>query len=39
MESTPQGLEDVSKLPNLTRALLERGYAASDVAKIMGLNF
>ncbi|MEJ5088479.1 membrane dipeptidase [Sphingobacterium faecium] len=39
IESTPQGLEDVSKLPNLTRALLERGYAASDVAKIMGLNF
>lgn len=39
IESTPQGLEDVSKLPNLTKALLERGYSQSDIAKIMGLNF
>jgi membrane dipeptidase len=39
IESTPQGLEDVSKLPNLTKALLERGYNQSDLEKIMGLNF
>lgn len=39
IESTPQGLEDVSKFPNLTKALLERGYGSSDLAKIMGLNF
>lgn len=39
IESTPQGLEDVSKFPNLTKALLERGYSEKDVAKIMGLNF
>ncbi len=39
IESPPQGLEDVSKFPNLTKALLERGYNKEDVAKIMGLNF
>ncbi len=39
IESPPQGLEDVSKFPILTKALLERGYAVEDVAKIMGLNF
>lgn len=39
IESTPQGLEDVSKFPNLTHALLKRGYDSSDIAKIMGLNF
>ena len=35
---TPQGLDDVSKFPNLTRALLERGYSASDIRKIYGGN-
>lgn len=39
IESAPQGLEDVSKFPNLTKALLSRGYSKDDVAKIMGLNF
>lgn len=39
IESTPQYLEDVSKLPMLTKALLERDYKKEDVAKIMGLNF
>ena len=39
VDSTPQGLEDVSKFPNLTKALLERGYSNDEVAKIMGLNF
>ena len=39
IESAPQGLDDVSKLPNLTEALLKRGYSKEDVAKIMGLNF
>lgn len=39
IESTPQGLEDVSKLPLLTKSLLKRGYSQDDVAKIMGLNF
>lgn len=34
----PEGLEDVSKFPNLTRALLERGYTESDIKKIYGGN-
>jgi len=36
---TPIGLEDVSKYPNLTRALLEKGYSAEDIRKIYGGNF
>jgi membrane dipeptidase len=35
----PDGLEDVSKYPNLTRALLEKGYSAEDIRKIYGGNF
>jgi membrane dipeptidase len=35
---TPAGLEDVSKFPNLTRALLEKGYSGEDVRKIYGGN-
>jgi membrane dipeptidase len=38
VECTPQGLEDVSKYPNLTRALLEKGYTAADIRKIYGGN-
>ena len=34
----PKGLEDVSKFPNLTRALLEKGYSAEDIRKIYGAN-
>lgn len=34
----PTGLEDVSKFPNLTRALLEKGYSADDIRKIYGGN-
>jgi membrane dipeptidase len=34
----PEGLDDVSKFPNLTRALLEKGYSASDIKKIYGGN-
>ncbi len=34
----PKGLEDVSKFPNLTRALLEKGYSAEDVRRIYGGN-
>jgi membrane dipeptidase len=36
---TPVGLDDVSKYPNLTRALLEKGYSAADIGKIYGGNF
>lgn len=35
---TPEGLDDVSKFPNLTRALLEKGYTAEDIRKIYGGN-
>jgi len=38
IECAPQGLDDVSKFPNLTRALLEKGYTASDIRKIYGGN-
>ncbi len=36
---TPKGLEDVSQWPNLTRALLERGFSPEDIRKIYGGNF
>src|SRR5262245_28101028 len=38
IKSVPTGLEDVSKFPNLTRALLEEGFSASDIQKIYGGN-
>ncbi len=38
IEKVPRGLEDVSKLPNLTRALLEHGYAPEQVRLILGEN-
>jgi membrane dipeptidase len=34
----PKGLEDVSKMPDLTAALLKRGYSEADIQKIMGGN-
>jgi membrane dipeptidase len=37
--TVPVGLEDVSKLPNLTAALLRRGYSIQDVRKILGENY
>ncbi len=36
--SLPVGIDDVSGMPALTSALLERGYAAADVEKILGRN-
>ncbi|MEW5977286.1 MAG: dipeptidase [Acidobacteriota bacterium] len=38
VSSVPTGLEDVSKFPNLTHALLERGYRVEDLRKIYGGN-
>jgi len=35
----PEGVDDCSELPNLTRRLLERGFSPSDVRKILGENF
>lgn len=39
ISSVPRGLEDVSKMPALTAALLKRGYTEQDIRKIMGANF
>jgi membrane dipeptidase len=38
VDCTPEGLDDVSKFPNLTRALLEKGYSPEDIRKIYGGN-
>jgi membrane dipeptidase len=38
IETVPVGLEDVAKLPNLTAALLRKGYSITDVHKILGGN-
>ena len=35
----PQGLDDVSKFPNITSELLKRGYQSADIKKILGGNF
>jgi len=34
-----EGIEDVSKLPNLTRGLIERGYTPEAISKILGGSF
>ena len=34
----PLGMDDVSKLPEITDALLRRGYSESDIRKILGGN-
>ena len=39
ISDSPQGLEDESKMPALTAALLKRGYSEPDIKKIMGGNF
>ena len=38
IESTPRGLEDVSKFPDLVTALLKAGVSDKDVAKVVGRN-
>ena len=39
IEVTPTGLEDVTKFPDLTLALLQHGYTETEVAKFLGGNF
>jgi len=39
IETVSRGIEDISKLPALTSALLKRGYSEQDIQKIMGGNF
>lgn len=34
-----EGIEDISKLPNLTEGLVRRGYSDDHIEKILGLNF
>jgi len=36
--SMPEGLEDCSKLPKITEALLRKGYPEDDIRKILGGN-
>ncbi len=38
IQGPPNGLEDVSKMPNLVAALLKRGYSEADIKKILGGN-
>jgi membrane dipeptidase len=35
----PQGMEDISKLPNITFELLKRGHSDADIKKVLGENF
>jgi membrane dipeptidase len=34
----PEGMEDCSKLPKITQALIDKGYSDSDIRKILGEN-
>jgi membrane dipeptidase len=38
IETVPKQLEDVSKYPFITQALIDRGYADDDIRKVLGLN-
>jgi membrane dipeptidase len=35
----PSGIDDVSKMPEITRVMLQRGYSAERIRKILGGNF
>ena len=39
ISSSPQGLDDVTDFPNITKSLVERGYSKKDIEKILGGNF
>src|SRR6266436_1643884 len=36
--ATPQGIDSAADLPKITQALLDRGYGANDIKKILGGN-
>jgi membrane dipeptidase len=38
IDSTPEGLEDVSKYPYITQELLNRGYNKDQILKVLGQN-
>ena len=36
--ATPEGIDSAADLPKITQALLDRGYSADDIRKILGGN-
>jgi membrane dipeptidase len=36
--ATPQGIDSAADLPKITQALLDRGYSAADIRKVLGEN-
>jgi membrane dipeptidase len=36
--ATPEGIDSAADLPKITQALLDRGYGAKDIQKILGVN-
>jgi len=39
LAGAPAGMEDISKLPNITLELMKRGYSDADIKKVLGENF
>jgi membrane dipeptidase len=39
ISSAPRELRDVTAMPLITKALLQRGYSAADIRKVLGGNF
>ncbi|MEN3333926.1 MAG: rane dipeptidase [Blastocatellia bacterium] len=39
LTGAPAGMEDISKLPNITIELMKRGYTDADIKKVLGENF
>jgi membrane dipeptidase len=39
LTGVPEGMEDISKLPNITIELMKRGYSDTDIKKVLGENF
>src|SRR5581483_1415416 len=38
ISAVPVGLEDVTKIPSIAQALLDRGWSAAEIAQVLGLN-
>jgi membrane dipeptidase len=38
LDGSPTGMEDVSKLPNITIELMKRGFSDADIKKVLGEN-
>jgi membrane dipeptidase len=39
MDTSPKGLEDISKIPTLTEALVRRGHSDETILKFLGGNY